>query len=117
MTKKSKQVHIEAEGALGQMLASGDFRELDIELQKQIVDYNHEYHMLEAGMLGKLLGTKNTGIHVAFLLCLFFVLLAFVDMLYCYCTGNGMNIEFFKLIMPFITLSLGYIFGKGKDDS
>ena len=75
MGTKAKQVHIEAGEELSQILASGDFRELDKELQKQLVNYSHEYHLLEVGRLGRVLGTKHTGIHVAFLLCLAFIIL------------------------------------------
>ena len=46
-------------------------------------------YLVEVGYMKKLRGTKNTGIHVAFLLCLGFLLL-------------------------FFTLSLGHIFGKGQ---
>ena len=68
----------------------------------------------KAGLFVRLFGTRNTGIHVAFTLCCLCLLIIVIDMIHSYWKGGNANLDFVSLIMPFFTLSLGYIFGKEK---
>ncbi|MBQ6971758.1 MAG: hypothetical protein IJP86_05300 [Synergistaceae bacterium] len=58
-------------------------------------------YSIEVGFLGRLFGTKNTGIHVAFTLCFASLIIIFADMIHCYYNGSNANLDFISLIMPF----------------
>ena len=64
-------------------------------------------------MFKKIFGTKNTGIHVAFTLCVCFVIIIVIDMWHCYSLNKDINMNFISFMFSFVTLFLGYIFGKG----
>ena len=113
---KKNNIQIEKSISLSDVLASGDFSALNPDIQKQVLCYTQDNIKLEVGFLGRLFGTKNTGIHVAFTLCSILLFIIFADMIHSYYKGENANLDFISLIMPFFTLSLGYIFGKGKDD-
>jgi hypothetical protein len=67
---------------------------------------------LDAGLLGRIIGSpKNAPNNLAFLV----IVLAFL-------TGLGLSVaystqwlEFWKLIVPIITLAMGYVFGKSSN--
>ena len=67
---------------------------------------------LDAGWLGRIIGSaKNAPNNLAFLV----IVLAFL-------TGLGLSIaypnqwmEFWKLVIPIITLAMGYVFGKSSN--
>ena len=113
---KKNNIHVEKSNSLSDVLAAGDFSALSPDIQKQVLYFTQDNIKLEVGFLGRLFGTKNTGIHVAFTLCFILLLIIFADMIHSYCKGENANLDFISLIMPFFTLPLGYIFGKGKDD-
>ena len=115
MSKKSN-IKLESNDSLSTIIASGDFSGLTPDIQKQVIQYNLNKHKMEAGILGKFFGTKNTGIHVAFTLCAFFLIIIIVDMFYCYCSNKSINLDLISLTSPFFTLALGYIFGKENHD-
>ena len=115
MTKKDN-IQLEKSSSLSDILASGDFSSLSPNIQKQLLCYTQDNIRQEVGFLGRFFGTKNTGIHVAFTLCVIFLLIIFADMIHCYWKGEDTNLDFISLVMPFFTLSLGYIFGKEKKD-
>ena len=113
---KKNNIQLEKSNSLSNILASGDFFTLSPDIQKQVLCYTQDNIKLEAGFLGRLFGTKNTGIHVAFTLCCLFLFIIVLDMLHSYWKGGNANLDFVSLIMPFFTLSLGYIFGKERKD-
>ncbi len=69
---------------------------------------------MESGKMGKLLGTKmpNMAVYSAFLLCCLLLLFAAIDMLLSCCSESSFSLELIKIIIPVITMSLGYMFGK-----
>ena len=71
----------------------------------------------EGGQLGKFLGTnpKNASMHIALILCVILLLYCGFDLFHSFLGENTINKEIWDAILPIITLSLGYIFGKGTD--
>ena len=71
-----------------------------------------------AGFVGKFLGvnTQNAAIHFAFIICLLLFALILITMIYAWVTNETMNVELIGAFLSPISLSLGYIFGKGTSN-
>lgn len=80
-----------------------------------ILKYKEKKYKRSFGRIGNLIGgeKKKAAINIAFLLCLSFIALFFVDMIHSYAIGESINDAFLEKIIPVLTLALGYIFGKG----
>lgn len=79
---------------------------------KNAVDKNK----LKAGKFGELLGTniKNESIHIALIICVILLFFCLADLILSFLTQRTINMELWNLVIPVITLSLGYIFGKSE---
>lgn len=106
------------EETIASLLESDSFSNLKPTIQKQIIDYMEQSTNKTGGIMGKLLGNKpaNLAIHAILLLCLLLLLLVLVDNLYAYQTGNAINMELINIIIPVITLAIGYIIGKSTNE-
>lgn len=85
--------------------------------QKEIylVGYNDiQNKEKEGGFIGRVIGTntKNATINTAFILIILLLIYCIVDMVGAYCSCKPFNYESFKMVLPVITLALGYVFGK-----
>lgn len=98
---------------LASLLESDSFLKLDPEIQKQIISTVKADTQKSGGLLGKLLGTKrdNLTIHAILIICLTLLVLIIFDNLHAYFTGTNINMELIKIIIPVITLAIGYIIG------
>ena len=98
------------------ILSSKNFLNLDVNIQNKIIDTMHTAKEKEGGFMGKFLGTKssNLSMHIALIICCLLILIVIVDMIHSYIIGNNINMDLISLIIPVVTLSLGYIFGKGS---
>ncbi|MBP1544689.1 MAG: hypothetical protein J6A16_11395, partial [Oscillospiraceae bacterium] len=72
----------------------------------------------DGGIMGRFLGNKpsNVSMHIALILCLSLIILIVIDMVHSYFVNENLNMDLINLIVPVVTLSLGYIFGKGNSD-
>lgn len=79
---------------------------------KNAVDKNK----LKAGKFGELLGTniKNESIHIALIICVILLFFCLADLILSFWTQRTINMDLWNLVIPVITLSLGYIFGKSE---
>lgn len=104
---------------LASLLESDSFLKLDPAIQKQIISAIKTDSEKSGGLLGKLLGNKpaNLAIHAIFVLCLVLLFLIFFDNLHAYKTGSEINMELINIIIPVITLAIGYIIGNGAKSS
>lgn len=95
------------------------FNKLNDELKTIVLNGNNNSRIQdkEAGIFGKFLGsnTKNASIHVALILCIILLTICIFDMSHSFFTGKSITSDIWNLVFPIITLSLGYIFGKGDD--
>lgn len=93
------------------------FVKLDKDIQKNIINNLAEADAAkrDAGAFGQILGTntKNVVIHAGLLICIILVIVLIMDCLHAYCADQGINMDLVNVIIPVITLYLGYIFGKG----
>lgn len=95
------------------LLESDSFIKLDPTIQKQIISAIKMDSEKSGGLLGKLLGTKrdNLSIHTILIICLALILLIIVDNVHAYFTGSEISMELIKVIIPVVTLAIGYIIG------
>lgn len=100
---------------LSSLLASDSFLALDPEIQKQIIAAVKSEQEISGGLFGKLLGTRrdNLAVHAVLLICLTLLLLIILDNLYAYCAGTALNMELVNIVVPVITLAIGYMIGNG----
>lgn len=105
---------------LSEILVDGQFSKLDKDLQHKIIDIvSVKYNSSEKdGKISDLLGNKsnNISLYVAGLICGGIIIIGFVYILLPNDYKKDSNIEFWNLIVPIITSTLGYIFGKSKND-
>ena len=107
--KQNNNIH-----TLTALLESDCFLKLDPVVQQQILDTLSKESDNPCGLMGKLLGSKpaNLAIHVVLILCLALLLVILVDNLHAYRAGNAINMELVTVIIPVISLAIGYIFGR-----
>lgn len=89
----------------------------DKQLQTVLIGNNDaEREKRKAGKLGEFFGsdTKNASIHVALVICVVLIILCVIDLIHSFFRDGTLTSEVWELIFPVITLSLGYIFGKGE---
>ena len=98
---------------LASLLESDSFLKLDPTIQKQIISAVKTGNEKSGGLIGKLLGIKrdNLAIHAILIICLALLLLIVLDNLHAYFTGSEINMELVNIIIPVITLAIGYIIG------
>lgn len=98
---------------LASLLESDSFLKLDPAIQKQIICAIKTDNEKSGGLLGKFLGIKrdNLAIHAIFIICLALLVLIVLDNLHAYYTGSDINMELINIIIPVITLAIGYIIG------
>lgn len=73
---------------------------------------------VDGGELGKILGanTKNASIHIALILSIIVLVFCGLDLLHSFGDGNILSKDMWEAVLPIVTLSLGYIFGKSEKD-
>ena len=93
------------------------FINLDSNLQNKIIDTVYTSKDKDGGVMGKLLGTKptNSSIHIGFILSVLLILILIVDFVHSYIVNESINMDLVNIIIPVITLYLGYILGKGSN--
>lgn len=70
---------------------------------------------LEAGWVGKFFGSKtNAPTNIA---GIFITLLLISGVVVLFFSSNIQPLEYWKTIIPLLTLAIGYLFGKGAKDS
>ncbi len=69
----------------------------------------------KAGLMGKLIGSdkKNAAINSAMLLCILLIVLFILSVILKMFTGVDYTTVILDFVMSFLTLAIGYIFGKG----
>lgn len=107
---------LNVEDSLISLVSTESFLNLDPSLQTKIIESVSTEKTKQGGMMGKFLGTNSTNLsmHIALILCGLLILLLGIDFIHSYGTQKEINMELVSTIIPVVTLSLGYIFGKGS---
>ena len=103
-------------GSLTSLVTSKTFVNLDQDLQNKIIESVAKENTKKGGLMGKFLGTDsaNASMHISLILCGLLILLLAIDFFHAYHVQKNINMDLVSTIIPVITLSLGYIFGKGS---
>ena len=87
--------------------------DMDVEAQKLALDAETTKMKLEGGWLGRIAGSpKNAPNNIAFLIVTL-LLVAGIVVNFVYPHDR---VEFWKIILPIFTLTLGYLFGRNSKD-
>lgn len=70
----------------------------------------------DSGFMGRFLGAnpKNASIHVALIICIILLIFCLVDLVHSYHSEGTISAQIWDHVFPIVSLSLGYIFGKGE---
>lgn len=103
---------------LNNIISNENFSQLNPQLQNTIITAVNDNKAKDGGFLGKLLGLKpiNIAMNIALLICVLLILIVIIDTLHAYHIDKSINIELINIVLPVVTLSLGYIFGKGSNN-
>ena len=98
------------------IMQSENFLNLDQNLQNKIIDTVYSDKEKDGGVMGKFLGNKpaNASMNICLILCVLLIIILLVDIIHSYCVSEDINMELVNTVVPVITLSMGYIFGKGS---
>lgn len=102
---------------LSNLINSDNFSGFSSEIQKNLIESVTVSKQIESGIMGRFLGTKtsNVAIYSALLLCGILLLFALIATLLSCILNTPLNLELIKIIVPVITMSLGYMFGKSNN--
>ena len=98
------------------IITSETFPTLKPGMQHKVIDTIMVSKERDGGFIGKIIGVHplNAALNVAYTVIIFLFLFLLVDMIHSYLSCRKIDMELVKLIVPAITLSVGYIFGRGN---
>lgn len=98
------------------IMESENFVNLDPNLQNKIIDTVYSDKEKDGGAMGKFLANKpaNASVNIGFVVCVILIAVLVIDIVHSYCVSESINMDLVKTVVPVITLSMGYIFGKGS---
>ena len=101
------------------LVSDKTFGKLNPNIQEQIINTVSDNKKKEAGLIGKLLGVNpiNVALNIAFIICFVILLFMAAILISTLFRQETDSINLLELIMPIITLSLGYIFGNGHESN
>ena len=107
--------HSDHTDPIASLISSECFLRLDPAIQKQVIEAVSRSKDKPGGFLGRLLGCRsvNLAIHTVLILCLALIALVVVDNLHAYRVGSEINMELIGVIIPVVSLAIGYVFGRG----
>lgn len=102
------------ENNISSLITSERFVKLSPDIQSMAIENVTLIKQMESGKMGRLLGTKmpNMAVYSAFLICCLLLLFSGLDMFISCYLHKEFSLELTKIIIPVITMSLGYMFGK-----
>lgn len=106
--------HLNEKDSITSVINSDNFVNLDLNLQNKIIDSVNNDRDKDSGFVGKFLGNSfsNATVNIIFIVCTLLVLVLIIDSIHSYSINKGINMDLVDKIIPAITLSIGYIFGK-----
>lgn len=109
--------NLNEENLLTSIVESDNFVNLNSNLQNKIIDAVDSDKKRDGGLMGRFLGNRkeNAAIHSSLLICGFLIFFLIIDCVHSYCSNTSINMELVNTIIPVVTISLGYIFGKGSN--
>ena len=99
-----------------ELVTSETFQNIPENIQEKALNSIENQNQNEGGRMGKFFGTKkeNAAMNIAFVICCILFVFCLIDIIHAIIYDKSAYTELIKAILPIITLTLGYIFGKGE---
>jgi len=96
------------------IIESENFLNLDHNTQNKIIEAVYSDKEKDGGLMGKFLGNRpsNMSLNICLILCVLLMVFLLIDCVHSYQIGKSINMELVSVVIPVISLSLGYVFGK-----
>lgn len=100
------------------IISSENFGGYDLELQKQILNKLDVVNQRNGGFMGKFFGTQKelASMNIAATICIILILICLCDIIRSFFAGGEIHMDLISAIIPVVSLSLGFIFGKSGED-
>lgn len=98
------------------VILNDNFAQLPDEIQQKVID---QVSKRDGGFMGKFFGNKkeNASMNIAVTICILLLLLCGIDIIHSICANTEFHMELISTVIPVISLSLGFIFGKGNGNA
>lgn len=108
--------HVKAGTEIRELVTSEIFQNIPESIQEKALNSIENQNKNEGGRMGEFFGTKkeNAAMNIAFIICCILLAFCLIDIIHAIIYGKSAYTELIKAILPIITLTLGYIFGKGE---
>lgn len=108
--------HVKAGTEIRELVSSKGFQSVTENIQEKALNSIEIQNQNEGGRMGRFFGTKkeNAAMNIAFMICCILFVFCLIDIICAIIRGESAYTELIKAILPIITLTLGYIFGKGE---
>ena len=112
--KDGADVKIYAE--ITELVTSEGFKNMPENIQEKALNSIEATSQNEGGWMGRIFGTKkeNAAMNIAFTLCGILLIFCGIDIIHAVLIGKVAYTELVKGVIPVVTLTLGYIFGKSE---
>lgn len=101
---------------IANLVTSEAFQNVPENIQEKALNSIQIKNENKGGFMGKIFGTEkeNAAMHIAFALCCILLIFCGIDMIHAFNLKETGYTELVKAVLPIVTLTIGYIFGKGE---
>ena len=102
------------ENLIDSLSASDAFTKLTPETQLQVLNASIDNKKSDAGIIGSFLGTapQNVSLNIVFIICVILLLILSFLIGCSELLKKDINMDLVSIILPIISLTIGYLFGK-----
>lgn len=104
-----------ADNSVINAITAENFGTLPKDVQKSILDSLEKANQRDGGVLGKFFGNKKeiASMNIAAVICILLILICGLDVVHSILADKELHMDLISTIIPVVSLSLGFIFGKG----
>lgn len=101
------------------IISSDKFVEYEPEMQQEILNKIEKLNQRDGGFVGKFFGNKKelTSMNIAATICILLILICGIDVMHTIFSESELHMDLISAIIPVVSLSLGFIFGKSSGKS
>lgn len=96
-------------------ITAENFGTLPRDVQKTILDSIEKANQRDGGVLGRFFGNKKeiASMNIAAVICILLIAICGIDISHSILSDKELHMDLISTIIPVVSLSLGFIFGKG----
>lgn len=105
--------------AIVSVISSDKFGDYDSEMQQEILSQIEKSNLRDGGFVGKFFGNKKelTSMNIAATICILLIIICGIDVIHTIFSESELHMDLISAIIPVVSLSLGFIFGKSSGKS